>query len=255
MVSLYNRFDNVVAATEKDSEPVKVPLGKLVLKSERTLQLDMDSGSSFGIGEDVHSFAADENGVWYVTCRDYLRGNPWVYCVFFKDSNIAVKGIIESDGSYLFLDGRSVLCMDKEGGVKKMCSILSAERLLGCEGLSRPVTLSVINRYISYLNEDEKENTDIYSDIIAIHRSVDRIAYSNNPEYLSVSDMAKAVIDILAFADKSGVDLQPEIIRILKREINSKKGGFFENTSESAETASEKGDEALFESLFPDGMK
>ena len=84
MVSLYNRFDNVVAATEKDSEPVKVPLGKLVLKSERTLQLDMDSGSSFGIGEDVHSFAADENGVWYVTCRDYLRGNPWVYCVFFN---------------------------------------------------------------------------------------------------------------------------------------------------------------------------
>lgn len=111
-------------------DAVPVPLGKVSLQEDRSLCLDMHSGASCGLGDDVLFFAGDESGVWHVKRQDFFDGEPWVYAVLFDDIRMTLKGVIGDNGSFLYIHEDHIICMDKRGKTDCICSVEILGRLL-----------------------------------------------------------------------------------------------------------------------------
>lgn len=227
MTSLHKRFESPIISTSMGYLHFPVSLGSLVLKEGRALSLDMGNGSSCGIADDVYAFFGDKNGVWYVTYQDYFNGNPWVYCVLFNDVRFAIKGVVNDNGSFLFIEDGKVMEIDKAGKITFVCSTSAIGGLLEYDNDNMPLTLTRIDKYISSVNDFSECEEDVYGDMISIHRTVDKIADKNNIESISRIALAEAVIKTLTLANRAGINIQAEIIKQLKWSLKSKRGKGF----------------------------
>ena len=128
---LRKRFD-LYQISFSTIDAVPVPLGKVSLQEDRSLCLDMHSGASCGLGDDVLFFAGDESGVWHVKRQDFFDGEPWVYAVLFDDIRITLKGVIDDNGSFLYIHEDHLIYMDKRGKNDRICSVETLGKLLKC---------------------------------------------------------------------------------------------------------------------------
>lgn len=229
MISLCNRFDCSRVLDSTECKTLSVPMGELVIKNREFLHLEMKSGSSCGLGDDVFAFSGDEHGVWYITRYDYFNGNPWVHCILFDDVRITLTGIINDDGSYMFFKGGKVMSIGRSGEMTVVGCGNVFEYLLGYQNDSTTLTLSKINRLISSIADFEEIPEDVYSRIISIHKAVDGIASSNKYDNVSKEETAKAMIDILMLANASEIDIESEILRQLKQMLKMKEKKKYDN--------------------------
>lgn len=216
MTSLHNRFESSLVMNSIDPKTLSVPLGEITLKNSRFLNIDMKTGGSCGLGDDVIAFSGDEHGVWFITYNDFFNGNPWVQCVLFNDVRMTLTGVINDDGTYLFVENGHVMKIDRMGEISIMFPSSIIESLLGSDHDNISSTLSRINKYVSSKKPYNYAREDVFAKMISIHRSVDRIASINSTDNISGREMAKIIIEILTLAMMSGVDIEFEVLKQLK---------------------------------------
>ncbi len=216
MLVLCNRFNRENVSTLRSNQTQTVSLGKLNLKQDGSLILDMNSCGSCGLGDGIYAYVGDEFGAWYVTYRDYFNGNPWVYCLLFNDSRLLVKGVIDENGTFFFVTDDKLMAMNRQGNMESVCSVGTVGSILEYDTENLPLTISRINRYISSLSNTGSVQRDVYASMILLHRLVDQIAGNNSLESISRYSLAKIIIETLSLAEVAGVNLQSEIIKQLR---------------------------------------
>ncbi len=218
MLSLYNRFDSSRVVTSKNKTELTLSFGKVAFKDGNSLQLDMNSGGSCGIDDDVYAFAADENTVCYIKYRDYFNGSPWVNCLFINSSLQKVRGIIDDNGYFYFIKDGVLLLLNSNGLFQPVCKSSTITSFAEDDILCSPLTVSRITRYISALKSDNNDSR-VFPEMIKLHRLVDSISNDDSMKNISKSVLSEIVISTFKIADKAGVNIQPEIIKQLKNNL------------------------------------
>lgn len=177
MLPLQTRFKKVFTLEKGNKQSFLN--GTLILNSDRALVYETERCAACGIDDDVFAFAFDENNViWYMKYTDIIGGNKTVYRFSINDLYVKNKGIIDSNGGFIFKEDDTIYRENRIGEKRIVGDMKSFKDFFAVESGMKYLTAEKIDSAVELSMEKKKyTREDILEKLLQLHSTINILRF------------------------------------------------------------------------------
>ncbi len=218
MLSLYRKFA-LDAVSIKN--PRKIVLEGCEIYPNESRELICTNGKvSFTVAEDVYAYCSDGKALWYSKYEDLICGRDLVYRIEVNDVYNRRRGIIDSDGYFIFNENGYLYCENNGGELMKLCAIETVNSFYCLTGLNKGLTVKQIENALgAECGIHQYNDIEFYKDLNQLHGLISLL----EKEKLSQTRISFVAAEIIAKTIKMCCEMNEYVSypleRLIKKEI------------------------------------